>query len=140
MLKSPAEFCETGQDWAGFAESGHLLESAGCNVRRISSTLTVLPVFLAIYIVLLQIVHPDGYISGLLSAKPYISLSASTFVNTITADGSGKGYRAIIQYNEDVSHTLYSLTNDELIREKYSPGYPNRSSWWKVSSMKRMAA
>ncbi|CAD6586329.1 MAG: hypothetical protein CYPHOPRED_003515 [Cyphobasidiales sp. Tagirdzhanova-0007] len=48
-----------------------------------------------------QITHAGGYISGLLSAKPYITLCDHTYVNTITPGGNGQVYKAIVQYSDE---------------------------------------
>jgi len=47
-----------------------------------------------------QITHPGGYITGFISRAPYITLSDSTFINTLSAS-KGKVYRAIINYPDE---------------------------------------
>lgn len=53
----------------------------------------------------LQITHPGAYITGFLSGSPYIVMSDHTYISTLRSDTNPnkdeKGYRAIIQYNEE---------------------------------------
>ena len=59
-----------------------------------------------------QITHAGGYISGLLSAKPYITLCDHTYVNTITPGGNGQVYKAIVQYSDEVRANFINWLGD----------------------------